>query len=450
MAAAALRLIVGITVAATVVALCSAESPLAPVGQRVLVLLDDLSFQANYSRVLDSLKKRYDLTIAKTALAPPLQKYGEWSFDHLISFASSYEFDKTIKTSDVVEFIDSGRNLVLAVSGVSEGARDMLEEFDISLGGLPVVVDHSHPLSSDHATVSSANWDSFYVSHASASSVLPPPAGPVAYRGSALGVSVDSPLVVPVLRAHHTAYCRGADDDEEQETSIRGSDIVLAALFQARNNHARAFFLGSADFCSDAFFSTVIPGADGKPTKAGNQAVCEALISWTMHERGHLRLHDGKYAKVSGVPMPEDQKDVITIKDQVLVSTVIEEWDGKARQWIPFTQPDVQLEVTMLDPHIRQRFTEVSPSGTYTATIKMPDRYGIFTLRVDYKRFGYTTLLWEERFPVRPFRHNQYERFIPSAFPFYAGALSMLLGFGVFSFLFLYHQDPQKTARKTD
>lgn len=42
---------------------------------------------------------------------------------------------------------------------------------------------------------------------------------------------------------------------------------------------------------------------------------------------------------------------------------------------------------------------------------------------------------------VRPLQHTQYERFIPSAYPYYASAFSMMFGVFVFSFIFLHFKD---------
>lgn len=39
---------------------------------------------------------------------------------------------------------------------------------------------------------------------------------------------------------------------------------------------------------------------------------------------------------------------------------------------------------------------------------------------------------------IRPFHHDEYERFIFSAFPYYASAFSMMAGFLVFGAFFLY------------
>lgn len=47
------------------------------------------------------------------------------------------------------------------------------------------------------------------------------------------------------------------------------------------------------------------------------------------------------------------------------------------------------------------------------------------------------TLDFELQIPVRPFRHNEYERFIPAAYPYYGAAFSMVLFYHCcFFFLF--------------
>lgn len=46
---------------------------------------------------------------------------------------------------------------------------------------------------------------------------------------------------------------------------------------------------------------------------------------------------------------------------------------------------------------------------------------------------------------VRPLQHTQYERFIPSAYPYYVSAFSMMVGVFLFSFVFLYYKEDTKT-----
>lgn len=42
--------------------------------------------------------------------------------------------------------------------------------------------------------------------------------------------------------------------------------------------------------------------------------------------------------------------------------------------------------------------------------------------------------------PVRPFKHNEYERFLVCAYPYYASALSGMLAFFALGWFFLYHK----------
>jgi oligosaccharyltransferase complex subunit beta len=61
--------------------------------------------------------------------------------------------------------------------------------------------------------------------------------------------------------------------------------------------------------------------------------------------------------------------------------------------WGPWHADDVQMDFTMLDPHIRTALKEdksVSPSvgTTYTAKFRAPDRHGVFKFVVEYWRPG--------------------------------------------------------------
>ena len=67
--------------------------------------------------------------------------------------------------------------------------------------------------------------------------------------------------------------------------------------------------------------------------------------------------------------------------------------------------------------------------------------YGIFKFVVDYKRLGYTNILLSEQIPIRHFKHDEFERFIVAAYPYYSSAFSVMIAFFIFSFVFLYHKE---------
>lgn len=91
----------------------------------------------------------------------------------------------------------------------------------------------------------------------------------------------------------------------------------------------------------------------------------------------------------------------------------------------------------MTHHHFSPSFT----GGKFYLDFKLPDVYGVFKFLVDYHRVGYTHVYSSTQVSVRPLMHTQYERFIQAAYPYYASAISMMVGLVLFSFLFLYFKD---------
>jgi len=137
-------------------------------------------------------------------------------------------------------------------------------------------------------------------------------------------------------------------------------------------------------------------------------------------------------------PDPEITRNslVYRIKDDIVYSMIVEEEvNGK---WVPFVAHDMQMEFMMLDPYVRKTMTVDASTGRYTANFTAPDSYGIFKFRVLYRRMGYSVLHAETCVSIRPFKHNEYERFIFSAYPYYSSAFSAMAGFFVFGLFFLF------------
>ena len=58
--------------------------------------------------------------------------------------------------------------------------------------------------------------------------------------------------------------------------------------------------------------------------------------------------------------------------------------------WEPYSGiKDMQLEFTMLDPHVRTALPPVrGRPGVYEVAFRVPDRHGVFKFVVDHKRKG--------------------------------------------------------------
>jgi len=76
--------------------------------------------------------------------------------------------------------------------------------------------------------------------------------------------------------------------------------------------------------------------------------------------------------------------------------------------------------------------------GAYVADMQAPDVYGVFKFVVDYTQLGYSSIHFEEQVPIRPFRHDEYERFIPAAYPYYASIFSTMAAFLLFGLVILH------------
>ena len=104
------------------------------------------------------------------------------------------------------------------------------------------------------------------------------------------------------------------------------------------------------------------------------------------------------------------------------------------------------LFVFRIDPFVRMTLND--KNGRFEGKFKIPDVYGVFQFKVDYVRSGLTRLYSTTQFSVRPLRHNQYERFITSAYPYYASSFSMMIGVFIFSLVFLHFKEESKSKQE--
>ncbi len=131
---------------------------------------------------------------------------------------------------------------------------------------------------------------------------------------------------------------------------------------------------------------------------------------------------------------------------------MIEEFDSASDKWRPFAADNVQLEVVMIDPYVRRTLSNDAATGRFHTKLMLPDVYGVYKFIVRYSALGYSNLALEETVSIHPFRHDQFERFIDVAFPYYASAFSMMAGFFIFGLVFLYSNPtaPASSAKKTN
>jgi len=411
--------------------------------KETLVLLDNLAIRETHSIFFKSLTDRgYSLTFKSADDSNlVLSKYGEYLYENVIIFSPSVEeFGGAISVEAITKFIDDGGN-VLVAGNINSG--DVMREIAAECG---FEVDEEGAAVIDHLNYDTSDQGKHTLIVADPSNLIDAPmivgpkrTTPFLYRGTGLIADKENPLVLEVLTASSTAYSYKPDAPVDEYPHAVGKSTVLIAALQARNN-ARVVVSGSLDFFSDEFFTSGVQRALGgqQHVKSGNQELSESLTRWVFKEEGVLRVGKVTHHLLGEKEPPQSY----TITEKVVYTIEIEKLEKN--QWVPFDASDIQLEFVRIDPFVRTTLKR-RPDGVFQADFVIPDVYGVYQFKVDYTRIGYTFLHSATQVSVRPLEHTQYERFIVSAYPYYASALSMMGGVFIFSYLFLHYREDIKS-----
>ncbi|XP_074590286.1 dolichyl-diphosphooligosaccharide--protein glycosyltransferase 48 kDa subunit [Curcuma longa] len=418
---------------------CGAFSAERPTDRRLLVLVDDLAIRSSHSLYFSALQSRgYDLDF-KLADDPSLalSRYGQYLYDGLLLFSPSVQrFGGSLDLAGILEFVDAGHDLILAAdSSASDLIREIATECGVDFDEDPaaLVIDHtSYAVSEtegDHTLIAS---DIFIESTAILGDKKIE--APVLFRGIGHSLNAANSLVLKVLSASPAAYSANPATKLSSPPSLTGSAISLVSIVQARNN-ARVLITGSLDMFSNRFLKSSVQkaGSSIKNEKSGNQQFLSEISKWVFHERGHLKAINVHHHKVGETNEPS----IYRINDDLEYSLEIYEWSGSS--WKPYVADDVQVQFYMMSPYVLKTLS-TDQKGLYSTSFKVPDVYGVFQFKVEYQKLGYTSLSLSKQIPVRPFRHNEYERFITTAFPYYGASFSTMAAFFIFTFVYLYNK----------
>ncbi|XP_051127390.1 dolichyl-diphosphooligosaccharide--protein glycosyltransferase 48 kDa subunit-like [Andrographis paniculata] len=410
-----------------------------PTDRQILVLLDDLSLKSSHSLFFNALRSRGFSLDFKLANDPSVsvKRYGQYLYDGLILFAPSTDrFGGSLDLEGVLDFVDSGHDLILAAdSNASDLIRNIASESGVDFDEDPsaVVIDHTgyavSKVEGDHTLIAS---DSYIESDVILGSRKIE--APVLFKGIGHSLNPKNSLVLKVLSASPSAYSANPTSKLLNPPPLTGTTISLVSVLQARNN-ARVMITGSLAMFSNKLFKSGVQrsGSSDKYENSGNEQFVTELSKWVFHERGHLKAMNLKHNKIGETEEPAGYR----INDDLEFSVELFEWSGSS--WVPYVANDVQVQFFMMSPYVLKNLS-TNKKGLYHTSFKVPDIYGVFQFKVEYKRLGYTTLSLSKQIPVRPFKHNEYERFITTAYPYYGASFATMAGFFIFSFVFLYHK----------
>ncbi|KAF9234494.1 Dolichyl-diphosphooligosaccharide--protein glycosyltransferase subunit WBP1 [Melanogaster broomeanus] len=406
-------------------------------GDSVLVLLDPSLDRANYSIFFSGLEKRgYDLTFrAPKDASPAITEYDVPNYSHVILFTpDTKSYAPDITPQSLVGLLSENTNLLIALSPKQTPLTSLATEFSLILPppGTPLV--SHHPKRSEPATVIPVSVS------VPGSPILTPGTPPIWFSG-APHAHGNSPYLVPILRAPAESFAADSTDDTGADAIVdasekggeglwAGSHMGLVTGFQTAKN-SRVVFAGGVELFSDEYARKELPSG----TSSGNAPFARDVAAWVFQETMTLRIDRTEHHRVNETVAPE----MYTVNDQIVYTAYISAYDRRTSSWEPYSGiADMQLEFTMLDPHVRTALPPVpGEPGKYEVQFRAPDRHGVFKFVVNWRRKGYSFLHAATTVPVVPLRHDQYPRFLSAAWPYYVGAISTSAGFFVFAALWL-------------
>ena len=244
----------------------------------------------------------------------------------------------------------------------------------------------------------------------------------VSFSGIGINFNKESRFLIPVLATGTRDLVRN-----EFKTAERNGPAHAVVAFQGRNN-ARAVFSGSIDICSDEFT---------KDEKNANLKFCVELAKWALNEKSVLRYSKITHYKESDPKPKGSTEGEYTINDDLFYSIDLEEF--KSGSWQPFKTAKAYVEFVMLEPKIR-KYLQFN-AGSLSIKFKAPDVHGVYQFKTFLYEPGYTWIETASKATVRPFKHNQFERFLVCATPYYVSIFASIAGFLIFSFSFLFHKN---------
>lgn len=398
----------------------------------VLVVFEEQSVLKTHSRFIDSLKaigKTIDVRPASSK-SIALSADGEYLYDAVVLLCpTAPKMEKKLPVDSLIRFVDAGRNLFLAAGhGYSDYTSKVAASIGIDLDSKKSkLTDHQHVFEQlddgTHTYIRAGGLvkSKFLFGDESITGE------DIVFSGPGATLFTDNELIDNVISGSGSCYSTdGTSKPITKIPRIAGAACVLAAGVSTRTE-SRAAYFGSFDALSNDVFD-----------KAGrkHEDAMTSFLAWTLGYRGVLRTTNLVH---SSIDSSGELANEYRVKDTIRFSIDVQVWDGEKGVWSAYVADDMQVEFVMLNPWVRQRLQHSgSANGTYTATIPVPDQIGVYKFNIQYFRAGVSPLMVSKVVPVRPYLHNEYERFIGMASPYYAASFSMLIGVFLMGLVVLY------------
>lgn len=339
-----------------------------------------------------------------------LQQDGEYIYDAIVFLDPSASLATALPIHRVKRFLADGKTIFVTASlNPSSYMSSLAAAIGVDISRKPLVDHVSVHSQLDDGThtyvVAGGNVKSEQLLGSAAAS-----SGDIVFHGAGATLLKDNELVKPIIWGSGSAHTQ---ESRTGAPRVAGSASVIAAAVSTRRGGKAAYF-GSLLVMSD---ETI--GAAGER----HGIAVTSFVRWTLSGSGMLHVGRIKHWNEDDV---ERRDSTYRVGDRIGVSVDVFEWRTEQKEWLPFSADDMQLELSMLDPYVRAPLRDAG-NGTYSASVVAPNQIGVYKFVVEYHRPGLSGISKMEVVPVRPLLHNEYERFIPMAVPYYVASFSVIV-----------------------
>ena len=164
-----------------------------------------------------------------------------------------------------------------------------------------------------------------------------------------------------------------------------------------------------------------------------SESVIKGVIEWLQKSKFNFKIasisHElsESFSSSPNRGRTELESTIYRVKDRINVRMCLVEASNNER-FIPENSADFQFELKMMNIQLRKSFDSIDSDGCLNSkNIQLPGKPAIYTLQINYNRPGWSQLNHNEKLLVRPYRHDEFPRFLKVAIPYYASWLSILI-----------------------
>ena len=369
-------------------------------SNKILIVGDAAENSAKIVKVIREQNQQFKIEEVNTGSIPNILNVDDETLYHSIYYLKSNWNSVSLTASKVATFVQNGGNF-LTTSADNKLLNEFgMESIEGAFMGSKAQWNSQHPfstLSSDVVTIPSGDNNlAFKLKNDPKSSEF-------------------NPLIQSALSfTSGSAICSKINGKCQSNTQ----SISLFATLESRKG-SRFAVVSSTKLLNDL-----------------TEKVIEGISAWLQGSKFYLKFasisHElsepvSSASATSNRGKTDLESTIYRVKDLINVRVCLVDASTNFR-FVPENVSDFQFELKMMNIQLRKSFDFVDSDGCLNSkNIQLPGKPAIYTLQINHNRPGWSQLSHSERLLVRPYRHDEFPRFLKVATPYYVSWLGLLV-----------------------